>query len=618
VIILETKTKNETISIFLHRVLNRDKKIDYLIAFFIGAVPVTLSYFIGIHKIEADGYLGYWDTPNWTSLALLLPIILYALRWAMAKIAPVVAKELTNSTPPIINVLPNDPAKKALYIELRQCILSRTNLLIALALTVLVTVLDMWNVYERLYHDSNEGALDWTTAYIIVPEIVSKSSNIIFIFFAYLAQFTATFMGILVIVLFYRHNRFFIRHIYQRRWMQQRKTSHYFQIDINDVNRCFGFRPTNEAFNTQVKALMIAGAAMFISRFAHALHSVTTNPSSESSSWPAWLPGLSFPVPGQWLMALFWLLGLFIVAMPSLIKLLPWLRSAGSEHVHLSVDHYLREFFSDESWPKNQQGEDETVEQVAAKFARNSFWPTGDNRARTLFLFSYWVFFVILLPPVSANLVPLILTFAAYGIAAYLATVITFAGLKLALRYVDDMLVVSNHRQIDDRLEDSQPNPEKSDLGIFISYRRRETAPYARSILESLQEDFHQEKLFMDIDSIQPGVKFGQEIEKALNRVDSVIVLIGREWTTMTDEDGNPRLTNPKDMVRFEVATALAQNKRIFPVLVGDAVMPEENDLPEPLKELSHFNAVELSDKRWEYDMGVLVSALKQTTETTN
>jgi hypothetical protein len=35
---------------------------------------------------------------------------------------------------------------------------------------------------------------------------------------------------------------------------------------------------------------------------------------------------------------------------------------------------------------------------LAAKFARNGFWPTGDNRASQLFFFSFWVFLIILYP----------------------------------------------------------------------------------------------------------------------------------------------------------------------------------------------------------------------------
>ncbi len=603
-----------TLSRFLLRLLDKRKHSDYLVAFLIGAWPIGLWYLIGAHRVEIanHGYRGYWDTPNWTSLAILLPAILYALRWATGKIMPVVHPELPERAPPIINVLRDETAQQAIYTELRQYLASKTNLIIVLLLTFVVTVLDMGHVLVRFYERSNVGAQDWTTLYLL-PDSISLGSNIAFVAFAYIGQVAATFIGMLAMVLFFRHNRFFVGHIYQRRWVKAGDKAHYFLIDVNDVNRCFGFRPTNEAFNTQVKGLMVAGLAMLISRLAHTLQSARVDAvSTDGSSWLSWLPQFSFPVPGQWLMALSWLVGLCIVAMPSVIKLLPWLRSAGNEHVHLSVDHYLQEFFPDEAWPKGPDGGREPVELVAAKFARNSFWPTGDNRARILFLFSYWVFLVILLPPIAADLLIVVVTFAAYGVAAYLLTLATFGSLKLALRYVDDLLVVQRHQATAEAPAMSDETDQKSELGIFISYRRSDTAPYARSILESLQEHFHRKNLFMDIENIQPGSKFGLEIDKALTRVDAVIALIGRDWSTVTDVNGNLRLHNPRDMIRYEIATAIEQHKRIFPVLVGGARMPDEDDLPEPLKELSHFNAVELSDTRWAYDMGVLVNALKQ------
>ena len=606
------KIKENTVktSRILTRLLDRRKKIDYLFAFIIGAWPAGLAYLIGAHNINDSDYLGYWDSPNWWSLALLLPAILYALRWAMGKIVPVIEPATPQDAPPIIDVLPNVPAKNQLYADLRQCILSKNNLYLALIVAILVTVTDSWNVYLPYFTDKPPAANDWSSLYLLEGSI-SKKTNLALLVFAYLAQFTATFIGMLAIILIFRHNRFFMRHIYQRRWMHEGENKHFFQIDVNDINRCFGFRPTNEAFNTQVKALMIAGVAMFLSRYAHTRDSEGTI--LDSLTWPPVMPEFSFPAPGQWLMAVSWIIALIIVAMPSSVKLLPWLPSRGSKRIHLCVENYLQEFFSKETWPKNKNGEDESVEQVARKFARNSFWPTGDNRARTLFLFSYWIFFVILLPPASFDIVTLLITFTVFGIAAYLTMLATFTALKWALRYIDDMLVVDQHQKVDETQEtDEESSPRKSELGVFISYRRRETAPYARSILESLQEHFHREHLFMDIDNIEPGVKFGQEIEKALDRVDAVIALIGREWSTISDDDGSPRIHNPKDMVRYEIATALKQQKRIFPVLVGGAAMPSEDVLPDPLKELSQFNAVELSDSRWEYDMGLLVNTLKE------
>ncbi len=588
---------------FLIRLLDRGKHIDYLVAFIIGAWPIYLAFLIGAHK-KVDGYLGYLDTLNWWSLAFLLPVILFLFRWVMGKIIPVVSLVFTEDPPPIINILHDGSAKTLVYNQLRQAILSKSNFLITLLIVVIVHILDMWPVVSQYFTESQTGSKDWALMFQLGGSI-SKTNNFILLIFAYCGQFMATFMGTLTIILFLRHNLFFMQHIYQRQCTHDVDNKNYFLINVDDVNRCFGFRAANEAFNTQVKSLVLAGVAMFISRYVHA----QANECSITEVFKGSLDltcAASFTSAGQWLMAVFWLLALFIVAMPSLVKLLPRLPHRGSDRINLSVENYLREFFSDESWPKDKFGKDQAIAIVAGKFARNSFWPTGDNRAHALFMFSYWIFFFILFPPVSFGLVTMLIIFLVYGLAAYLIKNATFWFLKYALRYVDEMLVIEKN----DLSTDEIVIEEKSDVSVFISYRRIDTSPYARSIHEKLLEHFHKENIFIDLEDIEPGVKFGTAIEKSLSRADAIIALIGKEWTTITNEQGNPRIYDPEDMVRFEIATAIKLGKRIFPVLVGGATMPLEKELPDPLKELAQFNAIELSEHRWAYDMGLLVKAL--------
>ena len=49
----------------------------------------------------------------------------------------------------------------------------------------------------------------------------------------------------------------------------------------------------------------------------------------------------------------------------------------------------------------------------------------------------------------------------------------------------------------------------------------------------------------------------------------------------------------------------------VIPVLVGGATMPAEDQLPEPVKPLSRRNAMEITDSRWDFDVGRLVQAMK-------
>ena len=107
--------------------------------------------------------------------------------------------------------------------------------------------------------------------------------------------------------------------------------------------------------------------------------------------------------------------------------------------------------------------------------------------------------------------------------------------------------------------------------GVFLSYRREDAGPYARSLQLQLSQRIPDVPIFMDLDSIEPGLDFAEVIEDAVNSCAVLVALIGRRWATLTDEEGVRRLDNPDDYVRFEVTTALERGVRVIPALV-DAV----------------------------------------------
>jgi hypothetical protein len=593
---------------FIIRLLDRSEHVLYGAAFAVGAWPILLAYLIGAHCTDG-AHIGYWDSPNWWSLAILLPALVFAFRFIMAGIVPVGPTWPPATLPPIIDLVREESARKAVYGALRQCVLSRWNVAVPFAVTGIVHLLDAPNVLAP-YTMADDTDPSWMSVFEVNPEI-SEYENLMLLISAEIAQFSAVFLGILTIVLLFRHNLFFVRNVYQRRWVPAGKGSHFFQINPKDVNRCFGFRIANVAFNAQVQALMIAGAAMFLSRYASVIHSVGADP--ESWHWPRKWSEITdlFPLPSQWLMALFWLVALAVVSMPALVKLLPRLPGLGAKRVELSIGNYLHEFFSDESWPKDKTGRDEPLQIVAGRFAQNSFWPTGDNRAGVLFFFAYWIFFVTLVPAPVNHPVAVVASLAFFAALAYLTQLATFAALKLSLRYVDDLLVTAGTGP-GQELDRTDPQSDRSrGIGVFISYRRRDSAGYARSIQERLLGEFRPERVFMDLSDIAPGENFVQRIDRVLGTVDAVIVLIGDRWLTEADDQGRRRILDPADMVHIEVATALRLGKHVLPVLVHGAKMPGSHELPAPLKALARLNAVELSDTRWAYDVGRLIDALR-------
>jgi formylglycine-generating enzyme required for sulfatase activity len=147
---------------------------------------------------------------------------------------------------------------------------------------------------------------------------------------------------------------------------------------------------------------------------------------------------------------------------------------------------------------------------------------------------------------------------------------------------------------------------------IFISYRRDDSAGYAGRLYDRLSERFGQGQIFMDIDTIEPGLDFVEVIEKAVGSCDVLIALIGRQWLTITDATGRRRLDNPEDFVRLEIATALDRNIRVIPVLVRGATVPRSTDLPDALKKLARRNALEISDTRFHYDVDRLIETLEK------
>jgi hypothetical protein len=156
--------------------------------------------------------------------------------------------------------------------------------------------------------------------------------------------------------------------------------------------------------------------------------------------------------------------------------------------------------------------------------------------------------------------------------------------------------------------------PRERAANIFINYRREDTAGHSGRLFDSLSSHFAG-RLFMDVDTLEAGVDFVEAIERAVGSCEALIVVIGREWLTITDKAGRRRLDDPTDFVRLEVEAALARRIRVIPVLVQDAPMPSAEELPPSLARLARRNAIELSDARWAYDADRLAHVIREILE---
>ena len=144
---------------------------------------------------------------------------------------------------------------------------------------------------------------------------------------------------------------------------------------------------------------------------------------------------------------------------------------------------------------------------------------------------------------------------------------------------------------------------------IFINYRRDDSRADAGRLYDRLQARYR-DHVFRDVGSLEPGVEWHVAIERVLGSSDACIVVIGPRWLSVADANGKRRLDDSRDTVRQEVVTALANGMRVFPVLVGGAKMPAEEELPEDMQSLARRHALEITEQDFDEDVETLARAL--------
>ncbi len=91
---------------------------------------------------------------------------------------------------------------------------------------------------------------------------------------------------------------------------------------------------------------------------------------------------------------------------------------------------------------------------------------------------------------------------------------------------------------------------------------------------------------------------FPETIRRSIEQCDVFMVVMGSQWlgcyNESDSETGGRQIDDPKDFVRQEIETAFACRKPVLPVLIDEADMPREDDLPPTLRRLASFNATKL------------------------
>jgi TIR domain len=101
--------------------------------------------------------------------------------------------------------------------------------------------------------------------------------------------------------------------------------------------------------------------------------------------------------------------------------------------------------------------------------------------------------------------------------------------------------------------------------GIFISYRREDSQHAAGRLVDWLTQSFGRDRIFMDVDTIEPGLDFLDVINAKVAESFVFLVVIGPGWANAAGPDGRRRLDNPDDLVRLEVEAGLKRDIRVMP-----------------------------------------------------
>lgn len=160
-------------------------------------------------------------------------------------------------------------------------------------------------------------------------------------------------------------------------------------------------------------------------------------------------------------------------------------------------------------------------------------------------------------------------------------------------------------------------NPDELPLHVFLSYRRRDTADVVGRINESLSRILSEGNVFRDIDKIPPGGDIQKYIDQSISQSDVLLAVIGPQWIDLLRANDPFNDSANIDYVGLEIDSALRQNIHIIPVLVGNATMPTETELPDKLKKLSNILGIPVRpDPDFNHDIDRLVKGIKEVPRT--
>jgi hypothetical protein len=167
-----------------------------------------------------------------------------------------------------------------------------------------------------------------------------------------------------------------------------------------------------------------------------------------------------------------------------------------------------------------------------------------------------------------------------------------------------------------DRGDNGPGSGDARQVRVFINYRRDDTSGDARLLHDRLTAAFGADNVFLDVTGLRPGVMWLREILGQARTCAVFLSLIGPRWTpTLRDRAQREDPVASEDYVKLEIEEALRHRRdglAFIPVLVENAVPPQEGALPRSLAGLAQIQPEFLRSVSYDDDVARLIAAIKQ------
>ncbi|MGC4035210.1 MAG: TIR domain-containing protein [Chitinophagaceae bacterium] len=156
-----------------------------------------------------------------------------------------------------------------------------------------------------------------------------------------------------------------------------------------------------------------------------------------------------------------------------------------------------------------------------------------------------------------------------------------------------------------------------SAIRIFISYRHNDSLDDVYAILQMLKKFFGDTAIVSDNMSKPAEANLYDWIDKTIQSSDVILLMIGKNWLTSTDAEGNSKSFNSSDAVFLEIACAFKYKKRIIPCILPGGAIPTEGQLPDLISDLAYINAALIPPKPTEIEWSGVIAQIINSIEIT-